>query len=151
MHLTLRFLGEIDPLKAEKVGEGLVSAASTKEPFIVSTDSLSLKGDKLLWVGFKESAALTELKEAIDAELEKVGIKKESRGFRPHLTLMRVRNRDRFKRIKKRLKELNSSLEIEFQVKGVQLLESELGPNGAKHSVLREYALKNNKRENADP
>ncbi len=136
MHLTLSFLGEIEADTAKRIGAGLAGALATRVPFKVSTESIELKGNKTLWVGFKESAPLTELKDSIDAELQALGIKKESRLFRPHLTLIRIRDRERARRIKRRLKEIDPTLEIEFQVEGVKFMESVLGPGGARHSVI---------------
>jgi 2'-5' RNA ligase len=143
MHLTLRFLGEIENALAEEIASRLAGTLKSCKPFTLQADKIELKGGRTLWVSLKESPELSALKEAIDEELENFGIEKEPRPFSPHLTLMRLRGRDRVKMVMRKLKERDPSFEFEIRVDGVRFMESELGSGKAKHSVIREYALKN--------
>ena len=142
MHLTLRFLGEIDEKTTGKVADGLIGALAIKKPFTISTDEIVLKGNRTLWLGIKANPALDALKDAIDEELLSLGIKKDKRLFSPHLTLMRIRDRDRARKVRQRLRDIDPKLEIEIRVDRVRFIKSELGFGKTIHSVLREYALK---------
>ena len=146
MHLTLKFLGEIDETQAEAVKETLRTVAARHHPF-----ELGLKGTgtfppgsrnpRVLWAGFEPREELSALQADIEEELARKGFPKEERPFRAHLTLGRVRtSRD----IQKTVRELEGWAEFEFGYMGaktVTFFESALTPDGARYTALAEYPL----------
>ena len=97
VHLTLKFLGEIDEKKCEKVKMALDETAKSTRPFEISFKDIGafpkVEYPRVIWVGLdkgaKESA---ELAGRVDEALSKIGFQKETRPFAAHLTIGRVRS-----------------------------------------------------------
>lgn len=92
MHLTLRFFGDIDGRMADEVADflGGVHAA----PFELEVADLGAFGGKdphTLWAGVKPCAALDILQYAHERAARAAGLPPETRTFRPHVTLARLR------------------------------------------------------------
>ncbi|RYC33940.1 RNA 2',3'-cyclic phosphodiesterase [Lichenibacterium minor] len=92
-HLTLRFIGDIDPETADAVDE--VMAGIRRKAFTVTLEGLGcFGGDKPRAIVAKAqpSPALVELQAEQERLLRRVGIPPETRRFVPHVTLGRLRN-----------------------------------------------------------
>jgi 2'-5' RNA ligase len=101
IHLTLRFLGDMDESQIEPIARVLRKAASA-----VGTFKLEARGvsgfptparARVLWVGLSGDAeaisALQQLQATIEDGVVDIGFAKEDRVFTPHLTLARIRER----------------------------------------------------------
>ena len=98
MHLTLKFLGEIEDRQLEAIEQEIKNSLRAFRPF-----DLNLRGTgifppsrfpRVLWVGVEENEAIHSLQRAIERSLVKLGFPKEKRRYRPHLTLGRVKRHD---------------------------------------------------------
>lgn len=91
-HLTLRFIGEVEPWQAEEVDEAL--AAIRAKPFELSLKGVGLfeKGGRItaLWAGVERSDSLAHLQAKVETALQRVGLEPERRRFAPHVTLART-------------------------------------------------------------
>jgi 2'-5' RNA ligase len=91
-HLTLRFIGEVEPWRAEEVDEALASIRA--RPFDLTLHGLGLfeKAGRInaLWVGVERCDALHRLQAKIETALQRVGLEPERRRFAPHITLART-------------------------------------------------------------
>ncbi|HWA97125.1 MAG TPA: RNA 2',3'-cyclic phosphodiesterase [Pirellulales bacterium] len=99
VHLTLKFLGEIDILEVPDVCNAVAGAINNLPPFEFEARGVGAFPDlhrpRTVWLGLGHgNEAMIELYEAIDAALTKLGFRSEQRKFRPHLTLGRVRGHD---------------------------------------------------------
>ena len=95
MHITIKFLGEVDNRELPKVCEKLREACVGMQPFSVKLSGVGSfpkdKPPRVVWVGVDEGEGiLRELNERLEASLLEIGIAGEMRGFNPHLTLGRV-------------------------------------------------------------
>lgn len=92
LHLTLRFIGEVEPWRAEEVDEAL--AGIRARPFDLTLGGLGLfeKAGRInaLWVGVERSEALLRLQAKVETALQRVGLDPERRRFAPHVTLART-------------------------------------------------------------
>jgi 2'-5' RNA ligase len=98
IHLTLKFLGNIDESLAGKVTEAIEAAAGGVHPFRIQLKDLgafpNLNRVNIIWVGLAgDIDGLKALQRRIDESLKPLGFKPENRPFTPHLTLARVRDR----------------------------------------------------------
>jgi 2'-5' RNA ligase len=93
MHLTLRFIGDVDEAVARDVDDVL---ADIRAPSF----SLSLKGvgefgrkeGRTLWAGVSNGEALHHLAAKIESALQRMGLPAETRKYSPHVTLARLRD-----------------------------------------------------------
>lgn len=96
MHLTVKFLGEVPDTKLPKVCSAVEAACRTLAPFAIECRGAGAFPDRdrprTLWIGVTEGVAeLRALHDALEDQLAPFGFPKEGRGFKPHLTIGRVR------------------------------------------------------------
>lgn len=146
IHLTLKFLGEIGEKRVERVKEVLAKAVQGIGSFSLGLESLgvfpNLKSPRVVWVGVKETpAALVELQKAVEDGLAQIGFPKEKRKFSPHFTLGRVRSPRNLEALKNALAEVKAQRLEEFRVESLELMRSQLSPQGSQYSVLEKFLL----------
>lgn len=94
IHLTLKFLGEVEEFRIESIGRALHEAARPFSRFTINAKGLGVfpgvKRPQVLWVGV-ESEPLQSLASAIETGLERVGFTHDNRSFKPHLSIARWR------------------------------------------------------------
>lgn len=96
LHLTLKFLGEIDDEQLENLVEAAEAVAAQVSDFklqIAETGAFpSRKNARVLWLGVNdERGNLRRLNEILETECERKGFPKEKRNFKAHLTIARLR------------------------------------------------------------
>ncbi len=143
LHFTLAFLGE-----TERFDDACAAAAAVSD---LPAFDLAIGGGgafpspsrpRVLWLAVTEGAApLCAVAEKLAAGLRERNFALEDRKFRPHLTLGRVKPRgDREAR--RALESLPSGELVRFRAREIVLVQSVLGANGAKHTVLQAFALR---------
>ena len=144
-HLTLKFLGEIDDLQAGQVTAALEDVVSRHKPFAVRLAGTGAfpneRAPRVLWVGVTAEPGLAGLQDEIERALEGLGFPRESRPFKPHLTLGRVKGRDRLDRALAELEVHRRDDLGGMVVRKVALFESRLHPQGAEYRIVREVEL----------
>jgi len=92
LHLTLRFIGEVDEGVAADVDDAL-SRVQAKRFALQLAGVGVFGGDRLrtLWAGVEREPALATLQSKIEHALTRVGLLPEPRKFAPHVTLARLR------------------------------------------------------------
>lgn len=146
IHLTIKFLGDIEEDKIEQIKQILDSISSRTKAFGISLFKLgafpSLSHPRVIWAGIDKGCAEVEKIASITGgELEKVGFQKEERPFSAHLTLGRVlsgKNKDG-------LKQKVLSLVVQAKscaLKHVTLFRSKLTPRGAIYTPIYTAAFK---------
>ncbi len=98
IHLTIKFLGDVERNDLPAVYEAVGRAAAGVTPFAVEVADLgcfpNTRRPNIVWVGLQgELAALRRLQQAIEGALEPLGHPRERRPFSPHLTIGRVNRR----------------------------------------------------------
>jgi len=141
MHLTVRFIGEVDGALFHDIKE-------TLEGISYGPFSLHLKGvgffpprgaPRVLWVGLEKSEPLQALKKKIDLALFRVGVEPDNRKFSPHITLARLKNSP-VQKIANFLSGNGLFSQEPFQVEDFKLYSSILSSKGAYHKVERVYS-----------
>lgn len=92
-HLTLRFVGDIDTMRAREFAANL--AELSVDAFELTVSGLGAFGGNdphAVWAGFAPSAGLDALARAHDKAARAAGIPPDKRPFKPHITLARMRN-----------------------------------------------------------
>lgn len=96
LHLTLKFLGEVDPGTVTDIITGLDGACAGRPALSLAVTGCGAfpqaRAPRVVWLGLGgEVAPLADLARAVEAALEPLGFAPEERAFKPHLTLGRVR------------------------------------------------------------
>jgi len=149
IHLTLKFLGDIDEARVEDIRTALLPAVGRQSRLAMEVGGLGVFPDlrlpRVLWVGLSGQVdALMRVAAEVEAALTGVGFPPESRPLSPHLTLARIKERSR--EVGKGL--ADSGLMTQpfrvgsLAVKTVCLMKSDLKPSGAVYSRLVEVPLK---------
>jgi len=152
IHLTLKFLGEIDDKTLEKITKIMEDIAVKEKPFYMRLLSPSafpkINFPRVIWIGIDKGDSETkQIAKILEEEIAKVGIPKENRPFSSHITLGRVRsglNRDK---LAKNLEYLASNVpedSPEFLVAKITLFKSTLTPSGPIYEALKEAHLQGN-------
>ena len=134
MHLTMKFLGDIDEKNLITIGEGLDSISSLHSAFEMKLFSLGafpfVKKARVIWAAIDTNIiALRKLAASIDDLAVNYGIAKESRPFTAHITLARLREPSMI--------DLDVRMqEITFIIDKMHLYKSDLTPQGAKYTLL---------------
>ncbi|HTT66765.1 MAG TPA: RNA 2',3'-cyclic phosphodiesterase [Gemmatimonadales bacterium] len=146
LHLTLRFLGEVEPERVPGIEEALRGAVRAARPFTVTLGGVgafpSLGKPRVVWVGIEHHPALELLANDVELALMALAFEPELRPFSPHLTLGRAERSARpaaFKDFARLAAEVGYTGST--TVESVDLMQSTLGPHGASYAVLSRAPL----------
>ncbi|MEO1169755.1 MAG: RNA 2',3'-cyclic phosphodiesterase [Pseudomonadota bacterium] len=141
LHLTLRFIGEVERHRAEDIAMALDGISAPA--FEIRLDGIGFFDRKgrpsTLWVGVAASDPLKRLHDKIEAGLRRIGIELEHRAFLPHITIARLNAStgpiDGF------LEHHAGLAGPPFAVDHFDLFESRLGRTGAQYDSIARYPL----------
>ena len=144
LHLTLRFLGDVDVSLRESLEQKL--AAVSVEPFVLPVEGLGSfppRGPaRVLWVGVgRGHTRLHQLRQQIDDALLACGLDLDVRFFHPHVTLGRVKDEAPPGVVADFLKKHGAFEAAPFRVTSFILYASELRSSGAIHTPWRTFSL----------
>ncbi|MGB6689331.1 MAG: RNA 2',3'-cyclic phosphodiesterase [Terracidiphilus sp.] len=136
LHITLQFLGEVGVDRVGSVGEALDGIRSPS--FSVSLARVEVLGRAgVLAAAAEPIPALLSLADAVQSHLASFAANSEERAFRPHATLARARRGAQVPKPRS----LPALQELRFRASCFRLYRSELRPEGAVHTVIREWEL----------
>jgi 2'-5' RNA ligase len=141
LHLTLRFIGEVEENVAHDIDDtlvGLRAPAFTLE--LAGTGEFGGKNPRALWAGVKPNEALLHLQKKIETALQRIGLPAEARKFTPHVTLARLKAAPREK-IVQFLTQHALYASGPFLVNAFVLYSSHPGREGSIYHPEREYPL----------
>jgi RNA 2',3'-cyclic 3'-phosphodiesterase len=149
IHLTLKFLGEIDDTLLEKITAIINDVANKISAFKLRINSLGafpkIDSPRVIWVGV--DAGDKEVKEIagkLEEEIAKIGIPKEDRPFSSHITIGRTKsglNQQKLVQVLKDKFDLGGK-NPEFSASKITLFKSTLSPKGPAYEILKEADLK---------
>ena len=147
LHITLKFIGEYEEEKLGRLSNEIRETAALCRAFRAALGGCggfpSRKKARVIWVGMEagqaEAAAIAA---KLDSRLERVGVKREDRPFKGHLTLARLRKPvDCSPLLDKMEVELQHLAEMPFEVRKMTLYRSILGPGGPRYLPLERVDL----------
>lgn len=142
LHVTLRFFGEIRQDVARDLDEALLELAVA--PFDIALEGVGSFADggevSAVWAGVAETVELKRLASVCEKAARTVGLKPDSRRYRPHVTLAYLRRPD-LAQVSGWL-EGNARLQSPpFQINSFQLYSSQLSPAGSRYRIEATYPL----------
>lgn len=142
IHITIRFIGEIEWLQFQDIAESLNQIEHEKfQITIKGVGHFPPRGKpRVLWAGINEKHNLIHLRNRIDRQLKSCGIPPEGRKFSPHITFARLKTTS-LQRVTEFLSG-NTFLEFDrFTVSEFHLYSSRLNNKGAIHTLEESYPL----------
>jgi 2'-5' RNA ligase len=146
IHLTLKFLGDVDATREAEITSGVAAAVTGAKPFALPVGGFgafpSAQRPRVVWAGLEPVPPLELLQHRVEQEMERLGFPTEGRPFHPHLTLGRVKRDARAPALAGLVTDLDSLVyETEVSVESVDLMESTLTPQGARYTQRHAAAL----------
>lgn len=94
LHITLRFIGEVDGGTAEDVAASLNAIAAPRFDLSLAGVDVFGRGDatRKIWTGVERAPALGHLRDKVESAVVRCGLPAESRKFTPHVSLARLRD-----------------------------------------------------------
>jgi len=150
IHLTLKFLGEIDDKTKDNVIGIVEDIAKDKNPFYLNIASLGafphIESPRVIWVGIdKGDAQVKEIAKALEEKLSKVGIPAEDKLFSSHITIGRTKSSKNRNNLAESMESLKGKVAEgipELRIEKITLFKSTLTPKGPIYEVLKEAYLK---------
>ena len=144
VHLTLKFLGDMEPERTPHVLAALKTACTGIAPFEVTVRGAgcfpNYQRPNVIWAGLVgQVQAATQLAQRIENECARLGFEPEDRPFSPHLTLGRVsREADPSERhqIGEMVRRLDIGINGVIHADMVCLIRSDLKPAGSVYTTL---------------
>ncbi|MGD9280130.1 MAG: RNA 2',3'-cyclic phosphodiesterase [Desulfobacterales bacterium] len=142
IHLTLKFLGDTAAADVDRIADAMALAAGTCPIVSLAVKGIGVFPDvrraRVIWAGLKgQLEILADFQQALDAHLADLGFPRETRPFKSHLTVGRVKGKiapDRMRAAIDKLKEVESE---SFEINKVILFKSDLRPSGAVYTKVQ--------------
>lgn len=151
-HVTLKFIGEVRPDREADCVEVLRRVCSGYRPADLTLEEVgafpSLRRPNVVWVGVDPTPQLRALKHDLEHGYASLGVDRETRAFRPHVTVARAHddaNAGEFRLLEDLARGID--LEASFTARHLDLMRSRLRSDGAVYSVEHEVSLSGGEEE----
>ena len=149
IHLTLKFLGNIDASRVPRIADALTAASARHTPFRLTLAATGFFPNadraRVLWIGVGgDLRPLRDLQRDVDETLATLGFAAEKRPFNPHLTIARMRDsaaRADRRRAANALAAYPLPHGIAISANAVSLMQSDLRPGGAVYTRIAHAPL----------
>lgn len=139
VHLTLKFLGDVDEPRVPELGAALRRASSGCPKLPLSVAGVGafprISDPRVVWLGIDGGPELLELQLRLEHELSTLGFAREERRFHPHVTVARVKSRRNVAHLIRWLETAKPRFDS-FVAEECHLYQSILRPEGAQYRIL---------------
>jgi len=148
LHITLRFLGYLTPEEVEKAGKALEKVAQKFSPFTIQLEGYGTFPERgrprVIWTGITLGKdQLAQISQQLEKCLDDFGFPPADKPFSPHLTLGRIKTGKNLNNLIEYLNKEGNKIYGKFLAKSIILFKSELRPEGARYSVIKQVGLGN--------
>ena len=145
LHITLKFLGEIEQSRVEDLSRAASRAVEGVPGFdldIEGAGAFPPRGiPRVLWLGVTDpSGELARLWRRLEDECAAEGFAREKRPFHPHLTIARLRSPEGARRLAEMHQQAGFKA-ARFTVAELIVVRSELGKGGSRYSTISQHKL----------
>lgn len=141
LHLTLRFVGEVDEPIADDLADALTRIRYDRFELRISGMGLfEQRSSGALWAGVEPKRPVAALSSKIERTCQQVGLEPERRAYHPHITIARWKGR-RSREAQNFLEHARGLSSGPFSVDEFILFESRLTRHGAHYEELANYRL----------
>lgn len=142
LHVTLRFIGEVDDALVEDIEFALAAVRHPGFELALSGVGCFQSGRRVrvLWAGIDACQPLVHLRDRVESVLVRAGLEPEHRKFSAHVTLARFKN-TKGAAVVDFLESHDGFAAGPFPAPGFTLFRSHMSPNGVRYQPLAEYPL----------
>jgi RNA 2',3'-cyclic 3'-phosphodiesterase len=144
IHVTLKFIGEVDDDRVEKIEKSL-SIVDSAGPVEMSFRGTGFFPDerrpRVFWIGIDATPNLAEIAAQVETQLEPLGIARESREFKPHLTLARIEESRGIEKLRDAIRRYGPVQFGTVRTNEMYLYRSELGRGGARYTRVKTFGF----------
>jgi 2'-5' RNA ligase len=141
LHLTLRFIGEVERPFATDIADSLGSVRCPAFSLrVAGVGKFERRNGGALWAAIEPRAPVAELAARVERACVRAGVEPERRAFHPHITLARWKRRDS-EAVDGFLRRNAGLSGAPFEVAGFTLFESHLSRHGAHYEEIAEFPL----------
>jgi 2'-5' RNA ligase len=146
IHLTLKFLGDVEAAKIGEIAETISKIVEGYTPISLKANGIGvfpgIKRPSVLWVGLTgQLESLVRLQKTLDENLKVLGFPGEKRPFKGHLTMGRIKAKIDVKKFGDALTAFRNFESETFTAGKIVLYKSELKPSGAVYTELASASL----------
>lgn len=144
MHVTLKFIGESPPEKVERIRAALAGVhldAPLEMRFHGTGFFPNERRARVFWAGIEFTPNLAVLADEVEQRLEPLGIPREKRDFKPHLTLARIEEGAPLAALTAAVKQEGAPEFGTVRTTEMHLYQSVLKPTGAEYTRLHTFPL----------
>ena len=146
IHLTLKFLGDVEISRIEAISKALTDITCQFTSFTTSLANIGAfpnsRKPRIVWVGLEKGAdELVKMAGQIEDSMKRLGFLREKRRFNPHLTVGRIRRLEHPAAMTEALEQSRVGEVGEFTVQRISLIKSQLDTAGSIYTTLFEAPL----------
>ncbi len=146
LHMTLSFLGDVDPSDIEIVARVLSETVAAYPVFELVPRGVgvfpSLRRPRIVWTGIAgQTDILRSMQESVQNALVPLGFSTQKRPYRSHLTLGRIKDRIDQSQLVDALRAQQDFVSQAFSVPDLVMFQSELHPHGPQYTKLCQMPL----------
>ena len=145
LHVTLKFLGDTEKPLIDEITTVLGDVVRDKQTFEFELCGLGafphLTRPTVIWAGMRNTETLSVIAVKLDMALTQLGFQRETKPFRPHLTLARVKSKPPAQ-LRAIVDEHQSTQFGTALIASVEFIQSELRPDGPRYTTLSSAELR---------
>jgi len=146
LHITLKFLGDIDEKKTSQIKEAVKNIA--QKTAVIKTRPTTLgtfppgKRARIIWLGLSDDQMrISQLADELETALEHFGFEKENRPFKSHVTIGRVRSLKNINQVLEKINIQKIDPSLQQQINNVTFYKSTLTSTGPIYTPIEEFNL----------
>lgn len=145
LHITVKFLGEVEDRRVTEIASAVGAAAGRCTPFelrVLNAGCFPARGEvRIVWAGVEDAEkGAAKCAELVESGLEAIGFARESRAFSPHITIGRVRADHSNGKLRGLMESARSGPDVQ-QVGNLRLMSSVLSAHGSEYATVASLQL----------
>ena len=146
LHITLKFLGEVPEGEIDNLKDRVAEAVKGKKSFPAEFSGVGTfpegRKPRVIWAGTaKGGKEQEEIAASLEKALSKAGFREEERGFKPHITIGRVKEGKNLDALLGEIEKMKGKPFGGMMVEDINLMKSRLSPKGPIYEEVKSIRL----------
>jgi len=146
LHATLKFLGDTHEQLVGSIVAGIERVCRSHEPILIQYSRAGAfppgRHPRVIWMGIDDlDDHLRQVYLALENAMEELGVERENRDFKPHLTMGRVKGNKRLERLLEKMETVTFQSEP-LLIHELALVKSDLKPGGSVYTTVKSFPFR---------